>query len=77
MIDTVLKELKRRFEGNQICIFEGLYTILYIILGSLKSNISMSWKDHLKIFLKFHGSHFEDLTLKSLDGELSLWEHRC
>ena len=35
----------------------------------------MSWKDHFKIFLKFYQSDFEDLNFKSLDAELSLWEH--
>ena len=75
LIDTVLSELKRRFEGNQKCIFEGLYLIPYIMVGSLKNNISMSWKDHFKIFLKFYESDFEDLSFKSLDAELSLWEH--
>ena len=43
--------------------------------GSLKNNISMSWKDHFEIFLKFDESDFEDLSFKSLDAELSLWEH--
>ena len=75
LIDTVLSELKKRFEGNQKCIFEGLYLIPYIMVGSLKNNISMSWKDHFKIFLKFYESDFEDLSFKSLDAELSLWEH--
>ena len=75
LIDTVLSELKRRFEGNQKCIFEGLYLIPYIMVGSLKNNISMSWKDHFKIFLKFYESDFEDLSFKSLDAELSLWKH--
>ena len=45
------------------------------MVGSLKNNISMSWKDHFKIFLKFYESDFEDLSFKSLDAELSLWEH--
>ena len=35
----------------------------------------MSWKDHFKIFLKLYESDFEDLSFKSLDAELSLWEH--
>ena len=35
----------------------------------------MSWKDHFKIFFKFYESDFEDLSFKSLDAELSLWEH--
>ena len=42
LIDTVLSELKRRFEGNKKCIFEGLYIIPYIMVSSLKNNISMS-----------------------------------
>ena len=54
LIDTVLSELKRRFEGNQKCLFEGLYIIPYIMVGSLKNNISVSWKDHFKILLKFN-----------------------
>ena len=74
LIDTVLSELKRRFEGNQKCIFEGLYLIPYIMVGSLKKN-SMSWKDHFKIYLKFYESDFEDLSFRSLDAELRLWEH--
>ena len=35
----------------------------------------MSWKDHFKIFLKFYGSDFKDLSFKSLDAELNYWEH--
>ena len=35
----------------------------------------MLLKDHFKIFLKFYESGFEDLRFKSLDAELSLWEH--
>ena len=35
----------------------------------------MSWKDHFKIFLKFYENDFKDLSFKSLDVELSLWEH--
>ena len=37
----------------------------------------MLLKDHFKIFLKFYESGFEDLSFKSLDAELSLWEHHC
>ena len=73
LIDTVLSELKKRFEGNQKSIFEDLYLIPYIIVGSLKNNINMSWKDHCKIFSKLYESDFEDL--KSLDAALSLWKH--
>ena len=36
LIDTVLSELKSRFEGNKKCIFEVLYIIPYIMVGSLK-----------------------------------------
>ena len=75
LINTVLSELKRRFEGNQKYIFEGLYIIPYIIVASLKNNISMSWKDHFKMFLKFYESDIEDLSFKSLDAELGLWKH--
>ena len=45
------------------------------MVGSLKNNISLSWKDHFKIFLEFYESDFEDLNFKSLDAELSLWEY--
>ena len=75
MIDVILSELKRRFEGNQKCIFEGLYKIPYIMVGLLKTNISMSWKDHFKRFLKFYESDFDDLSFKSLYAELSLLKH--
>ena len=75
LIDTVFSELKRRFEGNQKCIFGGLYIIPYIMVDSLKNNISMSWKDHFKIFLKFYESDIEALSFKSLDAELGLWKH--
>ena len=43
------------------------------MFGSLQNTISMSWKDHFKVFLKFHESDFEDLSFQSLDAELSLW----
>ena len=56
LIDTVLSELKRRFEGNQKCIFEGLYLIPYIMVVSLENNISMSWKDHFKIHWNIIGT---------------------
>ena len=36
----------------------------YITVGSLKNNISTSWKDHFKIFLKFYESDFEDAVFK-------------
>ena len=48
LIDTVLSGMKRRFERNQKCVFEGLYIIPFIILASLKSNVSTSSKDHFK-----------------------------
>ena len=73
LIDTVLSELKRKFEGNQKIFFEGLYLIPYIMVGSLKNNISMSWKNDFKIFLRFYESDIEDLSFKSLGAELSLW----
>ena len=73
LTDTVLSELKRRLEGDQKCIFECLQLILYIMFGSLQNTISMSWKDHFKVFLKFHESDFKDLSFQSLDAELSLW----
>ena len=63
-IDTVLSELKMRFKEKQKCIFEDLYLIQYIMVGSLKNNTDMSWKDHFKIFSKFYESDFEDLSLK-------------
>ena len=66
--------MKRRFEGNQGYIFEGSYIILFIMVGSLKNDISMSWKDHFQIFSNFYDSDFEDLCFKSLDAELCLWE---
>ena len=47
------------------------------MVGLLKKNISMSLEDHFKIFLKFYESDFEDLSLKSLDAELSLWDDHC
>ena len=75
LIDTVLNELKRRFEGNHKCIFEGMYISPYIMVSSFRNNISISWKDHFKIFLKIYESEFEDHSFKSLDTELSFWEH--
>ena len=45
------------------------------MVGSLKNNISMSWKDRFKVFFKFYESDFEDFSFKSLGAELSLWEH--
>ena len=75
VVDTVLGELKRRFEGNQTYVFSGFYVIPYVIVASLKSPTKETWRDHFKRFLRFYENDFEDLCLLSLDGELSLWEH--
>ena len=39
------------------------------MVGSLKNHISMSWKDHFKIFSNLYDSEFEDLCFMSLDAE--------
>ena len=36
LFETVLNELKRRFEGNHQCISEGWYIVPYIMVGLLK-----------------------------------------
>ena len=68
LIDIVLSELKRRFEGNQTFIFSGLYIIPYIMASS------PNWRDHFKDFLKFYKDDFENTSLSTVDGELQLWE---
>ena len=68
LIDIVLSELKRRFEGNQTFIFSGLYIIPYIMASS------PNWRDHFKDFLKFYKDDFEITSLSTVDGELQLWE---
>ena len=75
LVDTVLGELKRRFEGNQTYVFSSFYVIPYVMVASLKSPAKETWRDHFKRFLCFYENDFEDLCLLSLDGELSLWEH--
>ena len=75
LVDTVLGELKRRFEDNQTYVFSGFYGIPYVMVASLKSPTKETWRDHFKRFLRFYENGFEDLCLLSLDGELSLWEH--
>ena len=65
LIDIVLSELKRRFEGNQTFIFSGLHIILYIIASS------PIWRDFAD-FLKFYKDGFEGASLSTVDGELHL-----
>ena len=78
LIDTVLNELKRRFEGNHKCIFEGMYISPYIMVSSLRNNISISWKDHFKIFLKIYESEFEDHSLPDyVSATLKLISFSC
>ena len=68
LIDIVLSELKRRFEGNQTFIFSGFYIIQYIMASS------PNWRDHFKDFLKFYKDDFENTSLSTVDGELQLWK---
>ena len=75
LVDTVLGELKRSFEGNQTYVFSDFYIIPYVMVASLKSPAQETRRDHFKRFLSFYENNFEDLCLLSLDGELSLWEH--
>ena len=65
LIDIVLSELKRRFEGNQTFIFSGLHIIPYIMASSA------SWRDFAD-FLKFYKDGFEGTSLSKVDGELQL-----
>ena len=67
LIDTVLSELKRRFEGDQIFIFSGLHIIPYIMAFLQIGGII------LKIFFKFYKDDFENTSLSTVDGELQLW----
>ena len=46
LIDTILSELKRRFEGDQIFIFSGFHIIPYIMASS------RNWRDNFKDFFK-------------------------
>ena len=65
LIDIVLSELKRRFEGNQTFIFSGLHIIPYIMASS------PIWRDFAD-FLKFYKDGFEGTSLSKVDGELQL-----
>ena len=69
LIDIVLSELKRRFEGNQTYIFSGLHIILYIMVSS------PNWKDHFKNFLKFYKDHFENTSLSTDRGGSRVHPH--
>ena len=68
LINIVLSELKRRFEGNQTFNLSGLYIISYI------KACSPNWRDHFKDFLKFYKHDFEDTSISTVDGELHLWK---
>ena len=72
LVDTVLGELKRRFEGNQTYVFSGFCVIPYVMVASLKSSAKETRRDHFERFLSFYENEFDDLCLLSLDGELSL-----
>ena len=49
----------------------------YVKVGLLRNNISMTWKEHFKISLKFYESDFAELSFESLDAELReyRWEN--
>lgn len=68
LVELVESELKRRFQGDQGIVFDGLYIIPHIMISN------PNWKDHFKKFLNFYKDDFEEVSLSSIDGELALWE---
>ena len=54
LVDTVLGELRRRFEGNQTYVFSGFYVFPYVMVACLKSLAKETWRDHFKRFLRFY-----------------------
>ena len=73
LVDTVLGELKRRFEVNQTYVFSSSYVVAYVFVASFKSPAQETRRNHFKRFLSFYENDF--LCLLSLDNELSLWKH--
>ena len=48
LVDTVLGELKRRFEGNETYVFSGFYVFPYVMVACLKSLARETWRDFSK-----------------------------
>ena len=63
LVDTVLGELKRRFQGNETYVFSSFYVITYVMVACLKSPAKETCREHFKRFLRFYQNIFEDQYL--------------
>ena len=74
LLEEVYGQLKRRFEGNNLKVFNGLYVIPNVMMAVVNRPEDPDWKSHFKSFLEFYSDDFDDSSLGSIDAELTLWE---
>ena len=74
VVDEVYGQLKGRFTGDNSIVFEGLYIIPNIIIYSVNQGDGVCWRSKFKTFLKFYEGNFGQISMKTLESELDVWE---
>ena len=70
----VYGQLKRRFTGDNPIAFEGLDIIPNIMIYSVNQGDGLCWRSRFKNFLKLYEEDFGQISMKTLESELNLWE---
>lgn len=73
LIDEVRGEVSRRFTGDNSIVFKGLFVIPEIMISS-KSDLSLNWRSEFLCFLDFYKDDFNQVSFKTVEAELDLWE---
>ena len=74
VVDKVYGQLKRSFTGDNSTVFEGLYIIPNVMIYSVNQGDGVRWRSRFKNFLKFYEADFSQMSMKTLESELDLWE---
>ena len=74
VVDKVYGQLKRTFTGDNSTVFEGLYIIPNVMIYSVNQGDGVRWRSRFKNFLKFYEGDFSQMSMKTLESELDLWE---
>ena len=74
VVEEVYGQLKRRFTGGNSIVFEGHYIIPNIMIYSVNQGDGVCWRSKFKNFLKSYEGDFGQISMKTLESELHLWE---
>ena len=74
VVDEVYDQLKRRFTGDNSIVFNCLYITPNIMIYSINQGDGLCWRFNFKYFLKFYEGDFGQVSMKTLESELDLWE---